>query len=142
MSEFGLHLRQHCLGFHPIADVDQTPQTQCLLSERFGKVGDVEHVPKLAVEGPDLHFCFASARRVDSSSSMIEILEADNRVSSPGKLKGFGHPHQVRQRPSIHFSHRRPAMDLDRNLAQAEVARHLLVHLPGGHELHYLLLPR
>jgi hypothetical protein len=43
MSEFGLHLRQHCLGFHPIADVDQTPQTQCLLSERLGKVGNVEH---------------------------------------------------------------------------------------------------
>src|SRR5215203_3801789 len=52
------------------------------------------------------------------------------------------HPDQVRQGLDAHFAHDRTAMNFDGDLAKSEVARHLLVHLPGRDQEHDLLLAR
>src|SRR5712672_2269660 len=54
--------------------------------------------------------------------------------------KALGHPHEVGQRPGVHLLHCMATMDLDRNLAEAELGGRLLVHKPCSDERHHLAL--
>lgn len=42
-------------------------------------------------------------------------------------FKGFHHSNELGERPRVHLAHRAAAMDLDRDLTQAELGRDLLV---------------
>ncbi len=77
---------------------------------------------------------------MDSSSSMMEIREADNRVTS--KPKRLGHSHEIRERARTPSCASRAAMDFHSDFGKTQIACHLLVHLSGGDKLHYLLLAR
>src|SRR5262245_45803502 len=56
------------------------------------------------------------------------------------EVQQFGHTHQIGERARAHFSHRSTAMNFYRDLAQAEIARNLLIQLAGSHQDHDLLL--
>src|ERR1700722_9474191 len=61
-------------------------------------------------------------------------------VIPPG-FEHFGHPDEIRQGSCAHFAHRRAAVDFHGDLADAEIAGHLLVHLAGCYQLHDLQFP-
>src|SRR3546814_7101578 len=50
------------------------------------------------------------------------------------------HSDKVRQGPGAHFAHDCSTMNLDCDLANSKVSRHLFVHLPRRDQSHYLLL--
>src|SRR6185436_8751292 len=53
-----------------------------------------------------------------------------------------GHAHELGQRLRTHLAHRIAAVDLHGDLADADFARDLLVHEPGGDVADHLLLAR
>jgi len=71
----------------------------------------------------------------------LSVMPVSSRVRAPNS-EPFRHSHQFRQRPSSHLLHHPPPMDLDGDLARAELGSDLLVEKPGDHALHHLSLAR
>src|SRR4051812_46221252 len=66
-------------------------------------------------------------------------------VRSPAGLRNperLGLANEVGERPDPHLAHDVPAVDLDRDLAEADQGGDLLVHQAGGDVAHYLALAR
>src|SRR5215467_11473272 len=69
---------------------------------------------------------------IDSCTSIRLLIDEPRAVSS----QGVYHSNQIRQRSSLHLSHNRASMHLDRYLTQAKLSRNLLVHSSRCHQHH------
>src|SRR5580700_10623129 len=80
------------------------------------------------------------ARR--SKTSYTLVLPGFSGLILRRNLQSFCHPDQLGQRLCAHFIHNAAAMNLDRDLADAQIGGDLLVKQAGDNQTHYFSLAR
>src|SRR3982751_2358185 len=82
--------------------------------------------------------CATSSSRIRSLRARPKAPCSQSRWRRTNDAELRSHVHQLGQRSRLHLSHRAAAMCLDRDLADVELAAHLLVEQPGNDKRHDL----